>query len=119
MYNVFTCTFGKRCTFRAMQKASIPSWIKRDFGAVKFGDRRLERRVAEIASDLSRNPQSSIPEASGEWARTKGAYRFFDHPHVSAEEILSSHRQATMERMSGQQTILMVQDTTGLNYACQ
>lgn len=119
MYNVFTCTFGEVCTFREMQKASIPKWIKREFGAVKFGDRRLEKRVAEIASDLSRNPQSSIPKASGEWARTKGAYRFFDHSLVAAEEILASHRQATIERMARQETILMVQDTTGLNYVCQ
>lgn len=70
-------------------------------------------------SDLSQHPQSTIPQASGTWARTKGAYRFFDHAGVTPEEILAGHQAAALERSALHKTVLMVQDTTSLNYACQ
>ena len=102
-----------------MRKASIAGWIKREFAAVNFGDQRLKERIGQIAQDLSLHPQASIAKASGLWAKTKGAYRFFDHPKVSAQDILISHREATLERMADEKVILMVQDTTGLHYAFQ
>ncbi len=102
-----------------MQKRLVAGWIRREFGAVNFGDQRLKERVAQIAQDLSTHPQSSIPKASGAWARTKGAYRFFAHPAVSAAEILAGHGAATLDRMAQERLVLMVQDTTGLHYACQ
>jgi hypothetical protein len=70
-------------------------------------------------SDLSQNPQSTIPQASGTWARTKGAYRFFDHAGVTPEVIFAGHQAAALERSALHKTVLMVQDTTSLNYACQ
>jgi hypothetical protein len=79
----------------------------------------LHERLQQIVADLSQHPQASIPQASGTWARTKGAYRFFDHARVKAGVILAGHQAATLERMAGQKTVLLVQDTTGLNYACQ
>jgi hypothetical protein len=102
-----------------MPKASLSDWIGREFKLVDLGDRRLNERLQQIAVDLSRNPQASIPQASGTWARTKGAYRFFDHARVKAETILAGHQVATLERMASQKTVLLVQDTTALNYACQ
>jgi hypothetical protein len=102
-----------------MQKASISDWIEKEFEKVELGDVRLNRRLKQITADLSRNPQATIPRASGNWARTKGAYRFFDHDQVRAEAILAGHREAVLERMASQSMIFMVQDTTSLHYACQ
>jgi len=79
----------------------------------------LNQRLQQIVTDLSQNPQASIPKACGSWARTKGAYRFFDHAAVSPQAILASHQEAALERMAAQETVLLVQDTTSLNYACQ
>jgi hypothetical protein len=119
MYKVCTCTFGRACTFRGMSKALMSDWIEREFKSVQLGDRRLNQRLQQIAADLSREPQATIPQASGSWARTKGAYRFFDHGRVSAEAILDGHRAATLERMESQPTVLLIQDTTSLHYASQ
>lgn len=94
-------------------------WITREFKRTDLGDRRLNQRLQQIVSDLSQNPQSTIPQASGTWARTKGAYRFFDHGGVTPEVILAGHQAAALERAASQQIVLMVQDTTSLNYACQ
>jgi hypothetical protein len=102
-----------------MPNASFPDWIVRELEHVELGDTRLNRRLQQIVTDLSQNPQTSIPEASGTWARTKGAYRFFDHAAVTAEAILAGHQVAALARLAAQPIVLMVQDTTSLNYACQ
>jgi len=103
----------------AIEKAFGSDWLEREFKHVDIGDRRLNQRLQQIVSDLSQNPQATIPRASGGWARTKGAYRFFDHAAVTPEVILGGHQAATLERLPPQKTVLMVQDTTSLNYACQ
>lgn len=102
-----------------MPKASCSGWIAREFKEADLGDRRLNQRLQRIVSDLSQNPQGTIPQASGTWARTKGAYRFFDHAGVTPEAILAGHQAATLERLPRQKAVLMVQDTTSLHYACQ
>jgi hypothetical protein len=102
-----------------MPKASCSAWIEREFKQVDLGDRRLNQRLQKIVTDLSHHPQATIPRASGTWAGTKGAYRFFDHAGVTPEVILAGHQAATLERLSTQKTVLLVQDTTSLNYACQ
>jgi len=102
-----------------MSKASGSDWIAREFKQVDLKDRRLNERLQLIVSDLSQNPQATIPQAAGSWTRTKGAYRFFDHAGVSPEGILAGHQAAALERMVPQKTVLLVQDTTSLHYACQ
>lgn len=103
-----------------MQNAScVERWVEKEFGSIRWGDARLAHRMKQIATDLSREPQASIPRACGEWSRTKGAYRFFDNDEVTPEAILSGHQKATLERMDYEGVILMVQDTTSLNYASQ
>jgi hypothetical protein len=105
--------------FKGMPKASCTDWIARELKQVDLKDRRLNRRLQQIVSDLSQNPQATIPQAAGSWARTKGAYRFFDHAGVKPEGILAGHQVAALERSAAQKTVLLVQDTTSLNYACQ
>jgi hypothetical protein len=102
-----------------MSKASGSGWIAREFEQVDLKDRRLNQRLQQIVTDLSQNPQSTIPQAAGTWARTKGAYRFFDHAAVTPAAILAGHQAATLERMAPHPTVLLVQDTTSLHYACQ
>lgn len=92
-------------------------WVEKEFAAAQLGDQRLLKRLKQIATDFAGQPAASIPRACGNWARTKGAYRFFDHPEVSAEKILAAHREATVERMKSAPLILAVQDTTSLNYS--
>jgi hypothetical protein len=75
----------------------------------------------EIAGLKAENPgQSFTGVAGGDWAAVKGYYRLIDKPDdsaVSMASILLPHRQRTMRRMKGQQTVLCVQDGTDLDYA--
>lgn len=94
-------------------------WAAGEMKTVNLGDKRLNKRLISLLDTLCNCPQDSIPVACGGWAETKAAYRFFDNENVSAEKILSSHRIATIERIKQQETVLLVQDTTTLNFSGQ
>jgi hypothetical protein len=92
-------------------------WAKEEFGAAKLNDQRLKRRLLLIARDRYDRPQASLPEACQSRAKTKAAYRFFEHATTTMDNLLSSHYQATIKRMSEQKLVLIAQDTTTLNYS--
>jgi hypothetical protein len=71
-----------------------------------------------IARDFYARPQSNVPQScDGDRAKTKAAYRFFDHEQVSMDAVLQSHYAATAARAAKQPVVLAAQDTTSLNYS--
>ncbi len=94
-------------------------WAEEEFGGAELGDERLNQRLMTIARDFYANPQAQIPEACQSRAKTKAAYRFFEHPSTSMKLLLESHYQATIQRMMQEKIVLSVQDTTSLNYTAQ
>ena len=93
------------------------SWSENEFGGAPLGDERLEKRLVTLGEDFYARPQASIPQACGSRAKTKAAYRFFEHEKTSLEPLLAPHLRATEERIRAQRVVLAVQDTTSLNYA--
>ena len=91
-------------------------WVAEEMAESQMYDARHAKRLAMLLTQLSEQPVSSIPRACRGWAETVAAYRFLDNPHVGFEEILSGHRQATLERLRAQEVALLVQDTSFLNY---
>ena len=91
-------------------------WATTEFGAIDFGDKRLTKRLIQIAGRLSEAPESPINQACGRWAETKAAYRFFQNEAVCEKDILSSHVQQTVERAKKQETLLVIQDTSYIVY---
>src|SRR3990167_589892 len=94
-------------------------WAATEMQMVDLGDERLNKRLISLLGTLSNHPEESIPVACGGWAETKAAYRFFDNPNVDAEKILMPHRSATIKRIQQQETVLLIQDTTTLNFSGQ
>ncbi len=95
------------------------SWALAEMEQVDLGDKRLETRAVSILNALGSKPLETIPVACQGWAETKAAYRFFDNEKVTPDKILAPHRQATLKRMKAYPTILVIQDTTHLNYSTQ
>lgn len=81
-----------------------------------MGDARLDRRLRLVAGSLARDPSWSIPHATGTWAGAKGAYRFLSNPGVKREAVLEGHIGSTVERAKRESAVLVVEDTTYLNY---
>ena len=88
-----------------------------EFAGMDLGDRRLNQRAVTLIETLSRQPMASINAACGGWAETSAAYRFFDNKKVTPEKLLEPHLAATIQRMQGQPVVLLVQDTTELDYS--
>ena len=99
--------------------AGVAGWVHREFAGAKLGDRRLERRLLEIAGAFGARPTAAIPQACRSWAAIKAAYRFFDHRSTTMQSLLEPHRTATIERMRREPVVLVVQDTTSLNYSAR
>jgi hypothetical protein len=95
-------------------------WAKNEFGDAPLGDARLSRRLVEVAAKKAEVPDRAYSGvAKGDWASVKGYYRMIDQPDESAvnmANILLPHRERTVRRMSGQRTVLCIQDGTDLNY---
>lgn len=84
--------------------------------AVTFGDKRLDLRLGKVIEELGAKPNLSIPGATHARAEMEGAYRFFDNNKVLPEKILQPHVDATRERISQSDFVLLVQDTTELDF---
>ena len=92
-------------------------WAEEEFGQGQLKDQRLNKRLLKLARFFYGRPQANIPEAcQGNRAAVKAAYRFFEHPHVTMQQILKPHYEATFQRAGQHATVLAVQDTTALDY---
>ena len=88
------------------------NWAEEEFGNAELGDQRLTKRLIELAQQRGAKPNASIAESCGGWSGTQAAYRFYDNPQVTMEQIQASHRKSTVKRLAQHALVLAVQDTT-------
>jgi hypothetical protein len=93
-------------------------WSALELRHVDLGDQRLNKRLVKLVDDFLAKPEASVPLASGDWAATKAAYRFWDNPRVDPDDIRAAHRNITLERLAGHhdEPILAIQDTTSFDF---
>ena len=91
-------------------------WAVEELSGAALGDARLDTRLVTILSSFMGAPEGSISRASGNWTRSKAAYRFFDNPKVEPEAIYERHRQSVLQRAQGEPVVLAIGDTTQLDY---
>ena len=91
--------------------------IADELQGIDLVDKRLNDRSKVIIEALAANPEASINAACDGWNDTLAAYRFFRNESVSAEKILQPHQEATLHRMRERPVVLIVQDTTELDYS--
>jgi len=92
-------------------------WAEQEFKEAELHDERLNKRLLTLARDFYERPQANLPQACQSRAKTRAAYRFFDHSKVTMDKLLQSHYEATLKRISEEKIVLVVQDTTSLNYS--
>jgi hypothetical protein len=69
-----------------------------------------------LATVLAQRPGAPLPEACGDRATLKAAYRFFDNAAIDSQNLLDSHVDATLARLAPVPLVLAVQDTTALDW---
>ncbi|MDR1317043.1 MAG: hypothetical protein LBK13_09245 [Spirochaetales bacterium] len=88
-----------------------------EFNGLDFHSARLKGRFIRTMETLGKQPDKSILYSSENRAEAKAAYRMPGNEDFDRQEIIRTHREATIRRMAEYGgPILAVQDTTGVNY---
>lgn len=95
----------------------MSEWYEEELAGVNLGDRRLDARAVQVLGSFGKQPSRSIPGSCQSWAETLGAYRLLRHPRVTARRLLAPHYAATQERMREHPVVLLVQDSSELDYS--
>ena len=91
--------------------------MENEFTRLHLKSSRLEKRFIKTMETLAGQPEKSIWSCSENRAEAKAIYRLLSNDRLERQEILRTHREATVRRMiECGETILAVQDTTSLNY---
>ena len=95
---------------------SASEWAGQQFGQVNLGDKRLNRRTLEIGSKMAEHPDYSLPNQMEGRSATIGAYGLLNNKRVTMEALLQPHCKQTLAAAGRIQVVLMVEDTTELDY---
>src|SRR6185295_10964390 len=102
---------------RNLGGGTMDAWIDDEFATLDLNDFRLDKRARRILHRFASKPSHSIPAAcDGRVAEREAAYRFFANDKVDDYEILSAHRQATIQRIKNLPVVLLAHDTTELDF---
>lgn len=82
-----------------------------------LSDKRLKSRLVKMLESFSKQPSGSIYGSSECWKDALGAYRFLNNENVSASSILSGHKSQTLRRLDQSPVLLIIQDTTQIDYS--
>lgn len=93
----------------------VSEWAVDEMATADLEDKRLNDRVTQIISALGDRSTASIPAACGGYAEMRATYRFFDNDKVTWEKILEPHYERTRQRITGQEVVLLVQDTSEID----
>jgi hypothetical protein len=95
---------------------SASDWAEQTFGSVRLGDQRRTQRAVAIGTALAHEPGASLPAQMQEPSALKATYRFLQTPDVSYEYLIGPHVQQTREAAAQSERVLLIQDTTELDY---
>jgi hypothetical protein len=90
-------------------------WAEQTFGSADLGDRRRTRRLVEAATRIAAHPQKSFPQIF-DWNALRGFYRLCDQAEATREAVMEPHWGQTRDVMGRQPLVLILHDTTELDY---
>jgi Transposase DNA-binding len=80
-------------------------------------DKRRNERVVRIATLMATQSDVSLPRMMKSKAELKATYHFLETPAVTYESLMRPHLQQTGGEAQSHQQVLLIQDTTDLNYS--
>ncbi len=91
-------------------------WAERVATDADLPDLRLQSRLTAILVDTLEHPSASIPQATGDAGQAKATYRFYANPRVTTGALHQAFAAETARRCLDHDAVLVVQDTTTLNF---
>lgn len=102
---------------KAVSVLNAKEWAVETFGEVELGDPRRRDRVVQVAAAMAEDPAASLPTQMGDRSALQAAHRLFINEAISFEQLQEPHWQRTHEEARQRKQVLLVQDTTDLNYS--
>jgi len=91
-------------------------WAEHVSSSAELPDERLQARLTTIIVNTTEHPYASIPQATGSAGQAKATYRFYSNPRVTADMLRLGFTTDTAQRCLEEDVLLVVQDTTSLNF---
>jgi hypothetical protein len=91
-------------------------WASQVAAAADLPDKRLDKRLTAIIVETTEHPSASIPKAAGSAGGAKATYRFYANSRVTAGALRQGIATETARRCLEEDVLLVVQDTTSLNF---
>lgn len=88
-----------------------------EFAGAEFGDRRLSKRLPELAEVLARAPDLSFPKALGSEAALEATYRFLGNEKVTPDAVLAPHLRASLARCAQVGAVFVLHDSTEFRFS--
>ncbi len=91
-------------------------WTEDELSTSNLGDKRLDKRYKEVLTKMSINVEKSIPGTFDSHAELIATYRFINNERTKSKNLLEPHLRSTKLRLSTDQVVLSVQDTTSIDF---
>lgn len=97
---------------------ATPSFGTCHFGQADLGDQRLNRRIVQLADEVTGHPGGTLPDKLRQPRDLKAFYRLMNNRRLNYQKVLQPHIQQTLQRMHAHDGVtLIVHDTTTLDYS--
>ncbi len=91
------------------------AWAHAEFGRMPELEKRSRDRLVEVAATLAQRPAGSLPQHF-DWAELKGLYRLIHKVAATPDLLQQVHREQTRQRMTRPEPVLIIHDTTQLDF---
>lgn len=105
---------GKR-TFVFPYAGDPREWAERSFGGSRLGDSRRTRRLIQSAAKIAAHPEKSFTQLF-DWNELRGFYNLCDQKQATLAAVQGPHWQQTRQAMAEQKLVLILHDTTELDF---
>jgi hypothetical protein len=97
------------------ERQDAQTWAEEEFGTIPQLEKRFRDRLVDAAATLAQRPSGSLPQHF-DWAELKGLYRLVAQASPSPELFQQVHRERTRARMNRPEPVLIIHDTTQLDF---
>jgi len=92
------------------------AWAEQTFANAALGDPRRRRRLVQSAARIAAHPEKAFTQVF-DWNELRGFYRLCNQTAATTAAVQTPHWQQTRQAMSQQPLVLILHDTTELDYS--
>lgn len=97
------------------ERQDAQAWAEAEFGTVPQLEKRWRDRLVDVATTLAQRPSGSLPQHF-DWAELRGLYRLVHKVAATPDLLQQVHRERTRARMTRPEPVLIIHDTTQLDF---